>query len=120
MIDETEQHRRRIVNIRDGGSYDVAVVGGGPAGIMAATASARTGAKTLLVERNGYLGGELATGLPILVFYDQSGRLIMKGLPEDLPCQEVVVASTSNCKGVVVFPTMASHIDLVEMHQISR
>ena len=40
---------------------DVAVVGGGPGGIMAALAAARTGAKTLLVERYGCLGG-LATG----------------------------------------------------------
>lgn len=37
--------------------YDVIVVGGGPAGIMAALASAKTGAKTLLIERLGLLGG---------------------------------------------------------------
>ena len=36
---------------------DVIVVGGGTAGFIAATASARTGAKTILVERWGYLGG---------------------------------------------------------------
>ena len=29
------------------------------------------------------LGGEAATGLPILVFYDQSGELIIKGLPQE-------------------------------------
>lgn len=38
-------------------SYDVAVVGGGPAGSVAAIQAARLGARTLLVEKNGMLGG---------------------------------------------------------------
>jgi len=37
--------------------YDVIVAGGGPGGIAAAVASARLGAKTLLIERYGFLGG---------------------------------------------------------------
>ena len=37
--------------------YDVAVVGGGSAGVAAAVASARCGARTLLIERAGCLGG---------------------------------------------------------------
>ncbi|WP_197517372.1 FAD-dependent oxidoreductase [Microbacterium karelineae] len=39
------------------GEYDVVVIGGGPAGIMAATAAARAGSATLLIERYGFLGG---------------------------------------------------------------
>lgn len=39
------------------GPYDVLVAGGGMAGIAAAIAAARTGAKTLLIDRNGWLGG---------------------------------------------------------------
>ncbi|MCJ0763708.1 FAD-dependent oxidoreductase [Variovorax terrae] len=39
------------------GEYDVVVLGGGPAGIAAAVAAARTGHATLLVERYGFLGG---------------------------------------------------------------
>lgn len=37
--------------------YDVIVAGGGPAGVAAAVAAAESGAKTLLVEQAGELGG---------------------------------------------------------------
>ena len=37
--------------------YDVIVVGGGPAGIGAALAAAKTGAHTLLIERDSIIGG---------------------------------------------------------------
>ncbi len=36
---------------------EVLVLGGGPAGIAAAAAAARTGARTMLLERYGFLGG---------------------------------------------------------------
>ena len=39
------------------GEYEVAVLGGGPAGIAAAVATARAGRRTLLIERYGFLGG---------------------------------------------------------------
>jgi len=39
--------------------YDVVVIGGGPAGMSAAIESSKTGAKTLLIERDGRLGGIL-------------------------------------------------------------
>lgn len=38
--------------------YDVVVAGGGTAGVAAATGAAMAGARTLLIERNPYLGGE--------------------------------------------------------------
>src|SRR5665647_384777 len=39
------------------GDYDVVVLGGGPAGLAAASAAGRHGSRVLLVERYGFLGG---------------------------------------------------------------
>jgi hypothetical protein len=39
------------------GSFDVVLVGGGPAGIAASWSAAKHGAKVLLIERYGFLGG---------------------------------------------------------------
>ncbi len=59
----------RTVKIRD--TYDVLVLGGGTAGVIAALASARNGARTALVERNGFLGGTLLQGAgPLHSFFN--------------------------------------------------
>lgn len=66
--------------------YDVIVVGGGVAGIAAAVASARNGAKTLLMEKACMLGG-LAT-LGLISWYeplcDGKKKKMMAGIPEEL------------------------------------
>ena len=46
---------------------DVLVCGGGSAGVAAAVAAARSGARVLLLERYGYLGGLATGGLVITV-----------------------------------------------------
>ena len=55
---------------------DVLVAGGGPAGIAAAVAAARSGARTRLVERFGFLGGNLTAGLvgPCMTSYSLDGQ----------------------------------------------
>ncbi len=52
---------KREVPIEDG--YDVCVLGGGPAGTVAAIAAGRLGAKVLLVESTGCMGGMGTSGL---------------------------------------------------------
>jgi glycine/D-amino acid oxidase-like deaminating enzyme len=59
---------------------DVLVVGAGAAGVTAAIAAARNGARTVLVEECGFTGG-LSAILPWLGFHDRDYRLVVKGLP---------------------------------------
>ena len=65
--------------------YDVIVIGGGPAGAVAAIAAGRSGAKVLLVERHGYLGGMLtaATTGPMMSFHAGSTQVV-RGIPEEI------------------------------------
>lgn len=67
------------------GSYDVIVCGGGPAGVMAATAAARNGARTLLIERYGFVGGMATSALvtPISEFR-HFGKRHIDGIPMEL------------------------------------
>lgn len=64
--------------------YDVAVMGGGPGGLSAAIAAARSGARTVLVERTYALGGAAASGLGILGYLDRSGRTALGGIAQEL------------------------------------
>ena len=64
--------------------YDVVVIGGGPGGLPAALAAARKGAKVLLVEKNGYLGGNMTIGLPLLAYLDKDGNQVVKGIAQEL------------------------------------
>ena len=64
-------------------SWDVIVVGGGPAGCTAAAAAAREGAKTLLVEASGCLGGMGTAGLvPAWCPFSDQQKIIYRGLAE--------------------------------------
>lgn len=63
-------------------SVDVLVCGGGPAGFIAAIAAARNGARTLLVERYGFLGGMATASFvgPISKFKVR-GEFAVRGIP---------------------------------------
>ena len=60
------------------GECDVLVVGGGSAGSSAAVAAARAGARGILVERYGFLGGTGAAVLDTFYGYYTPGSLEKK------------------------------------------
>jgi hypothetical protein len=64
---------------------DVVVVGGGPGGIGAAVAAARNGAKTVLIERFGHLGGMGTGGLVTIIpcLSDFSGVMQIGGINQE-------------------------------------
>ena len=64
--------------------WDVVVMGGGTAGLFAGIAAARQGAKTLLIERWGHLGGNIATGMNLGGFFDGRDRQVVRGIPEEV------------------------------------
>lgn len=68
-------------NIPIVGDYDVVVLGGGPSGVCAAIEAARNGAKVLLAEATGMLGGMATSGLvsPFMTVYDRDGEQAIVG-----------------------------------------
>ena len=79
-------------------SADVLVVGGGPAGLGAAIGAAQTGARVILAERYGFLGGNATAALvmPLMSFHTQMHVPERRGattlLPTDHGPGEPVVA----------------------------
>ena len=63
---------------------DVAVLGGGVSGVVAALAAARQGAHVLLVEREDFLGGVLVSGLGTLGFKDRAGNTVIGGIAQQV------------------------------------
>lgn len=69
------------------GEYDVIVCGGGTSGIAAALASARAGAKTLIIERVGQLGGQMnfsgPPGFSFAWLYNGRHEKVVGGIAEE-------------------------------------
>lgn len=72
---------------RVAGHCDVLVVGGGPAGIGAALGAAAAGARTVLVERYGFLGGNATAALvmPLMSFFTEHPKRQQLGQHTLLP-----------------------------------
>ena len=83
--------------------FDVVVVGAGTAGVVAAIAAARQGAKTMLVERKGYTGGTVTEGGTALHSYFNNWKAfpgakktqVVRGIPQDIIDRLSKVGGTS-------------------------
>ena len=79
-----ETYTRQLTHLWD---VDVAVVGSGTAGMCAAIAAARSGARTALIERYGFLGGTSTQVLDTFYgFYTPGSQAykVVGGIPDDV------------------------------------
>jgi len=75
-------------------SADVVVCGGGPAGVAAAIAAARTGASVRLIENHGQLGGIWTTGLLSWIIDAGNKGGVMEQMVERLNARGVLLGVT--------------------------
>jgi hypothetical protein len=97
----------------------VLVCGGGAAGIAAAVAAARSGAETLLLEYNGFLGGISAT-LGWIGFHDNRYRQVVRGLAAEFIARMQIRGEASpyvldpKCSSIVTLNTHVWKIEAIE------
>ncbi|WP_167577974.1 FAD-dependent oxidoreductase [Ammoniphilus sp. YIM 78166] len=63
---------------------EVLVIGGGVTGIAAATAAARSGVKTILIEAKPFVGGNATTGLCLHNYITKLGRQVVFGMAQEI------------------------------------
>lgn len=106
-------------SIPDELASDVVVVGGGPAGLCAAVAAARGGAKVILVEQNAFCGGMATAGMvaPFMTCYDSGGnKMLIRGLFEELVERLIAVGGAIHPSKVASKTAFTSYIDKGHIH----
>ena len=106
-------------NIPDTLEGDVVVVGGGLAGLCAAVAAARGGAKVILVEKNAFCGGMATAGMvaPFMTCYDSGGdKMLIRGLFEELVERLIAVGGAIHPSKVESKTAFTSYIDKGHVH----
>ena len=98
---------------------EIAVVGGGPAGVCAAIAAARTSAKVLLIESGNCLGGMATIGQvnPFMTSFDKSGdNMIIRGLFAEIIDRLVARGAAIQPKDVPPGQSFTSYITVGHNH----
>lgn len=105
---------------------DVVVIGGGTAGYIAAVSAARSGAKTVLIERNGFLGGSATAtyNTNLSASYDSNGNRIMGGIPWEA-IERLAANGGAYIRGIKnganthaqIFPEMTKTVALEMVHE---
>lgn len=98
---------------------DVLVVGGGPAGLCAAISSARSGARTMLIEQAGYCGGMATAALvaPFMTCYDSGGgKMLIRGLFEEIVERLVSLGGAIHPSQVETSSAFTSYITAGHIH----
>ena len=106
-------------NIPDTLESDIVVVGGGPAGLCAAVAAARGGAKVILVEKNAFCGGMATAGMvaPFMTCYDSGGdKMLIRGIFEELVERLIAVGGAIHPSKVESKTAFTSYIDKGHVH----
>ncbi len=119
----TLQEAARQIEVLD--SVDVLVAGGGVAGCAAAVAAARAGARTMLLERNGCLGGVATAGLMANIgnrYMDRDGRIVVHGIAKEVVDRLIARGGASEkwaCREVpgIVVDSEQLKVVLIEMQQ---
>jgi len=83
--------------------FDVIIAGGGTAGVVAALAAARNGAKTALIEGKGYAGGTVVEGGTALhsffnlwkAFPGVEKRQVVRGIPQEIIDRLLLIGGTT-------------------------
>lgn len=108
--------------------FDVVVAGGGTAGVVAALAAARQGARTVLLEMKGYTGGTATEGGTALhsfynlwkAFPGVEKRQVVRGIPQQIIDRLMKVGGTSGHAEMDMgfdYDSVCTAID-VEMHKL--
>jgi ribulose 1,5-bisphosphate synthetase/thiazole synthase len=114
-----------ILSVNSGPAYGVLIVGGGVSGSVAAIAAARAGARVLLVEEHGFLGGSLTSmGVgPMMSFHNPAGEQVVRGIPDEVIARLKargaslghIADTTTYCSTVTPFDSEELKIELETM-----
>jgi len=106
---------------------DVLVAGGGLGGVSAAIAAARAGAKTLIVERNGFLGGTATAGMCCSIFncfYTSDHKLATTGIPVEITDKLAEMQGYGkkwhNHKGHIIYDVEQAKLAFVDLIEEAR